>query len=421
MKKTLSPIFCWVIFASGLAFANADAAPLEPQLDEAEKINFALRKAKHWKGSDGAMTVNIGHGKTLWLFGDTWIKGYGDSAEASAGPAGISRSGPGPRTMINNSIAIEEIPVWQKCSHIFVGMRDTFDRLKIGDSTWTFWYRGTPDKPESMFKPKEVGAYYWPGCGATNSSDKLFLIMKKVRPKENADPLFAFDWFGEDLVVVKNRDIPPSGWTYTSTTISSEQHEVQFGLGCTGDSDYFYSLCYLQRESNPEKKTILARILWSDLEAAKNWEYLYAADSSSSSQWRRGAMGAKNVFPDGAPEMSIFFHRGLQCYVTVYQPPLSRKVAARFARKIEGPWSASMNLYESPQIKRKDGKEALIYAGKAHEHMSAEHEIGFTYCANPGGAEDHERNPEIYFPTALSVPVAMADVQALLDAAEESE
>lgn len=416
MKKLLIPIFCGSLLVAGAAIANADTEPVEAPLSEAANINLALRKAKHWKGSDGAITVNLGRGKTLWLFGDTWIRGLAEDAGAGTGSShGSNRS---PQTMINNSIAIEARPIRENGSHTFVGMKDTFDRLKVGDNTWTFWYRGTPDKPESMFKPKENGAYYWPGCGATNSSDKLFLIMKKIRPKENADPLFAFDWFGEDLVVVKNRDIPPSGWTYSAKSISSERHEVQFGLGCMSDDNYLYSLCYLQETPNAQKKTILARISWSDLEDAKNWEYSCGADASPKSSWQKDFRLAKNLFADGAPEMSLSYHPWFKCYICVYQAPLSKLVVARFARKIEGPWSAPMSLFDVPSIQRADGKAALIYAGKAHEHMFEKDRIGFTYCANPGGIKDHEENPQIYYPTAISKTVAMADVEKLLNAAE---
>lgn len=403
MKRLLIPIVCGLTIGLSSAFSDAHATSVESPLSDVEKVNFAFRGAKHWKGSDGAMTVRIGDGKILWLFGDTWIKGLGDGAS---------------RTMINNSVAIEERPVWTKGSRIYMGMRDTFDRLKILDATWTFWYRGTPDKPESMFKPKEEGTYYWPGCGATNSSDKLFLILKKIRPKKNADPLFAFDWFGEDLVVVSNRDVPPSGWTYKTIPISSERHEVQFGLGCMSDNEYLYSLCYLQETPNAQKKTILARILWADLESAKNWEYFCGSDNAKQTPWNADFHAAKNLFPDGGPEISLFHHNGLGCYVCVYQAPFSNQVIARFSRKVEGPYSAPLVLYDVPPIVLHGGKKALVYAGKAHEHLSTEAQIGFTYCANPGGIEDHKANPGIYFPKAMSKAVGPQDVQKLMDAAE---
>jgi len=404
--------FSFLICFGSVVFAFASAAiatqyeALPSPLKEISETNSAFRKGAHWDGADGAMTVRLSHGKVLWLFGDTWVRSRKNDRSSS-------------RTMINNSVAIEERPVWKRCDHIYEGP-GSFDRLNVGQSDWSYWYGNTPDKPESMFKSSEKGVYYWPGCGAVYG-DKLFLILKKIRHMENPDPLFAFDWFGEDLLTVTNIDAPPTLWKYTAKALSAPTHEVQFGLGCTTDEKYFYSLCYLEESAKSAKKTILARILLSDLESSKNWQYFCGSDKPAKVAWHTDFRGAKNLFPDGGPEMSLFHHKGLGCFVSVYQAPLSNMVIARFSRKIEGPWSAPLALYDVPPISLKDGQKALVYAGKAHEHLSNGFQIGFTYCANPGGIKEHETNSTIYFPTAKTKKVSPQDVQKLMDAAESSK
>ncbi len=376
----------------------------ETTLDNrAQSIHDAFRSAMCWGGADGAMTVELGPQKVLWLFGDTWIVGGNK----------IGRT----RKMINNSVAIQEPE-----SNFRSSSGKGFDIVIIDSTKWSFCFQGTIANPKSIFQSNEEGSYYWPGCGIKYGG-KLYLLLKKIRKKDDANPLFRFDWYAEDLLIVSNPGDAPALWKYSISPVSASDHKVQFGLGCTKDRNYLYSLCYLEEKPNSPKKTILARVLLNKLDSisAKSWEYFCDSTSMPKGSWLADFQKAKNIIPDGGPEMSLFFHDGLKCFVSVYQPPLSPAVNLRVARKIEGPWSEPMEIFKVPERTLADGKTtALVYAGKAHECLSDGHTIIFSYCENPGGLEQHMANPDVYFPTVRTFTISDRSISKMLDAADVS-
>lgn len=391
-----------ILEGSNLAAVAMELQPAISRSGEGlvRSINEALRSATYWDGADGAMTVELSPTKTLWLFGDTLIAG---------GP----KQGHPHRKMINNSVAIQD----SSCDSA-EGNTQSFDNVCIDSTCWSFWHRGKLHHPESVFAAEPADSYYWPGCG-TVYDGKLYLLMKKIRKKDNPDPLFQFDWYADDLLIVSNPQDPPNKWVYTAYPLATLNHEVEYGLACTKDNDYFYSLCFLSDLPKKEKKAILARISWKDLLAknTNNWQYWSDSEKQPQGLWEASYRNAKNIIPDCGPEASLFFHRGLNCFVAVFQPPLSPEVKLRVARKIEGPWSETFEIYKVPARLLKDGKSALSYAGKAHESLSSGNTIGFSYCENPGGLEQHVDNPGIYFPTVRSYTIEPQTVREMLDGA----
>lgn len=370
----------------------------KPADGEVRSINEALRSPKHWRGADGAMSLELSKTKTLWLFGDTWID--------------CDRKSP-MRGMINNSVAIQNSDCEAEAASV-----GSLENVCIDSMCWSFWCKGKLSRPESIFTASEPNSYYWPGCG-TVYDGKFYLLLKKIRKKEDPDPLFQFDWYADDLVIVSNPQDPPIKWVYTIYPLSTWKHEVEYGLACAKDNNYLYSLCYLKEFQKEKKKTILARISWKEVVAhnSQKWEYWALSDSQAEGAWTPDFRSAKNIIPDCGPEASLFFHKGLNCFVTVYQPPLSPDVKLRVAKKIEGPWSESLNMFTVPERILKSGKSALSYAGKAHESLSIGNTIGFSYCENPGGLEDHAANPDVYFPTVRTYTIAPAKVREMLDGA----
>jgi len=383
----------------------AVAGELQPAISRSgeglvRSINEAFRSATYWAGADGAMTVELSPTKTLWLFGDTWIAG------------GIKQGHPD-RKMINNSVAIQD----SSCDSA-EGNAQSFDNVCIDSNCWSFWHRGKLHHPESIFSSDSAGSYYWPGCG-TVYDGKLYLLLKKIRKKDGPDPLFQFDWYADDLLIVSNPQDPPNKWVYTVYPLAPSNHEVEYGLACTKDKDYFYSLCFLSKAPKKEKQTVLARISWKSLLSKKisDWRYWSVSEEMPQGAWQADCRSAENIIPDCGPEASLFFHKGLNCFVAVYQPPLSPQVKLRVARKIEGPWSDALDIYTVPERRLKDGKTALTYAAKAHESLSTGNTIGFSYCENPGGIEQHAANPDVYFPTVRTYSIAPEKVREMLDGA----
>lgn len=401
--KLLKVFVAMLVCVSSLLLGSSPvlSAEVSESSEPAKNANSALRSAMLWRGADGAMTIRLASGKVLWLFGDTWIN---------------TRQKHSLRLkMVNNTVAIQESEYVTPPP----GSLDwkSFDTVVMDDSRWSFWFKGSFKKPTSIFIAAEKGSYYWPGCGV-KYGDKLFLLLKKIRIKDDPNPLFQFDWYADDILIVSNPDDPPNVWKYVVCNVSRPQHEIQFGLACTADQRYLYSVCFLEEKPNTAKRTILARTPLEKLEyvSSDSWEY-YCDSSNIDGAWQADFRNAKNIIPDCGPEVSLFFHKGLKCFVAVYQPPLSPQVKLRVSRKFEGPWSEALNIFTVPERRLKDGKTALTYAAKAHESLSTGNTIGFSYCENPGGIEQHIANPDVYFPTVRTFTIAPEKVREMLDGA----
>ena len=120
---------------------------------EAETL---LRRESAWLGGDGAYTVNLGEGRILWLFGDSFI----DSARWGSRRQSI---------LVRNSIAIQNGP-------------------NPAAAEIEFYWRMQGSEPAAFFH-KTGEAWFWPG-GGIYLHNKLLIFLMDIRPEEND---FGFD------------------------------------------------------------------------------------------------------------------------------------------------------------------------------------------------------------------------------------
>ena len=191
-----------------------------------------------------------------------------------------------------------------------------------------------------------------------------------------------------------------------------------------GGNCFAYICLFYDKNPGYLKETLIARVELDELPRAKrkHWQFWCKGKTGNDGSWQQDFTKAENIIPNCGPEASLFFHKGFGCYVAVYQSPFSPTVIMRVSRQIEGPWSKECALYKIPEIKLADGeRKALVYAAKAHVSFSKGNQIGFTYCANPGGLSDHAVNRDIYFPRARFVNVTQARINELLETAASAK
>ena len=97
-------------------------------------------RSKGWTGGDATYSVDLKNGRTLWMFGDSFIDQVSED-----------RSRPTFR-LINNALVLQE------------------------GSKMTTFHGGTAANPQAFAKPPEEGEWYWPG-DATVANGKLYLFM----------------------------------------------------------------------------------------------------------------------------------------------------------------------------------------------------------------------------------------------------
>lgn len=209
-----------------------------------------------WTGGDGAYSVDLGEGRILWLFGDTFTAPIVDGKRSSL-------------AMIHNSFAITE-----------------------GDQVTFYPHALHPDEP---------GSYYWPSAGAL-VGDKLYLFEKRIRDLPDGPPGLSFEWLGDDLLQIENWRDPPDQWRIARR----EPVQVHAGIACLAwNSDlYAYGL--------HDGAVVLARYQVTTGWGTGYWGGCrWEEDPSRAAPLFRGAGAEMSVFPYRGQLLAVYTEGGL--------------------------------------------------------------------------------------------------------------
>lgn len=406
-------------FAASANGAEGDAgcvsrpAPpfLVPSVEPWEPLNKLFRVKRGWIGADGAYSIPVAPDRSIWTFGDTWI--------------GVIENGRRDKPqMVNNTVAVQSSSVAHSAGSSN-GQGDTghndSGHNDVENCRINFYWPGGMEHPGSMWVPdnaKQTKTYYWPADGAFVGG-RLFVFLHKIRTNLKLPEPFQFESVGDDLVVVENPLEAPDRWRQKKLIVSSDSKTFHQAAACLLDGDYLYiySNYFPARRDLCPHPLIVSRFKKTEMEATKldlscieylledgSWSRVLASAGDQESQKIfKDAKNPKILFMDGAPEMSVTRVRGLPGYFAVYMPPLTRRIAMRWAEKPEGPWSESITLYDCPE--KEDS--ILQYSAKTHQELlpedAAAGELIVTYCRNTKKMEEHFSKPDIYFPQALKV------------------
>jgi len=179
--QSLSPRFCAGICVLALLLCAAPAfcqpAPSSraapwPQADR------LFRSDPLWLGGDGAFSVDLGHGRILWLFGDSFI---------ATKPGQTRRQA----AFVHNSVAIE------------TGYNPAHAAIHF--------YSGRRAGKPAAFIPEQGADWFWPMDGVRLGNRLLLFYMRIAR---NRDPhSLGFQSVGWSGFLVGNPDAPPLQWT----------------------------------------------------------------------------------------------------------------------------------------------------------------------------------------------------------------
>ncbi len=178
---------------------------------EADRL---FRRDPRWLGGDVAYSIDLGRGRVLWLFGDSFI----------ADKPGKTRS---QSTFVHNSIAIET----------------GYDPAL---ASMAFYWPKNRGKP-SEFAANEGEVWLWPEDGV-RLGEKLLLFFVRVHSDDSKDSL-GFALVGWTAFLVENPDAQPSLWIVhkIETPQSPTRFIVGSGVICAGD----FPLCFCLRGTKP--------------------------------------------------------------------------------------------------------------------------------------------------------------------------
>jgi hypothetical protein len=322
---------------------------------EADRL---FRGDDQWLGGDGASSIDLGRGRVLWLFGDSFI------SHASSGNRRDA-------TIIRNSIAIQE------------GYDPSTASVK-------FYWHGKDGKPSSFFA-EGASNWYWPGDGI-RISDRLLIFLMEISESDNE---LGFDVTGWQAVMIDNPDADPESWNVHWIDPPANEFGVVVGSACVLHIDNYV---YAFGADSKDRDAYLIR--WP-VSALKKGDL-------SLPQWWTKEKGwilqedlieiPPPLFAEGQMEFTVNYVPEIGKYLQIQLVSLLRpSLAYRWAGNINGPWSPLKEFYEPPEV---DENSILIYAGKSHPALTGADAV-FTYAVNSTDSERLLKNRDIYYPVFL--------------------
>ena len=329
-----------------------------------------------WTGGDAAYSRRLEQGKSLWLFGDSFIGKIDQGWRIDP-------------MMIHNACA------WQDLS---------------GKAPMRFFWKTVEGKPLAILNPEHKDTYYWPGdCSLIDG--RLYVFCKRIKDDPSVkDPAFAFKWVSDDLIQVVNPNDPPTQWRIHSIPLPGM--EVDMHLGCAtyieADHLYIFATRMVGEGMAKHHNLLMARIELKaltnlDFSRVEYWCHNPDADEATRNKgiWRQEPINPLVLFEDAAPELSVGKVKGLPGLYAVYtQSGLSGNIMLRQSPTLESPWSESLLVYRCPEASLKG---VNCYGAKNHSELSGDRLLTITYCCNPGAISAHVRQPGLYFPRAIKV------------------
>jgi hypothetical protein len=314
-----------------------------------------------WLGGDAAFSVDLGNGRVLWLFGDSFV----------ATKPGRGRSA---SRMPRNTVA----------------MQNGYDPSR---ASIRFYWRTSHGAPASFFREQSEN-WLWPMHGV-RLADHLLLFFNVVGTDRDPKSL-GFRGVGWEVFMVSNLDLDPFRWVIRRVQVSENPWKITVGVAVVQEGDYLHVFSY----DEPRHDAYLLRL---PISLAKTGNF-------SELEWwcgtARGWMPQEKiehapepVFTEGSTEFSVHWDSVTHQYVEVQSTGFGASdISVRWSPHLEGPWTPPRTVYRPPES---DGANPFVYAGKAHPELTGA-DLVLTYVAN-GSDERLAKDMSIYFPRFVRI------------------
>lgn len=357
MKKTAAIVF-WLLLWPVLVWAGGAQGPLLVSAEPWPEADGLFRNDPRWLGADDAYSVDLGQGRVLWLFGDTFISSPKDSERSGA-------------AVIRNSLAIQK-------------------GYNPAEASLEFFWKDNPDGPAPFF-PDLGRSWHWPG-GGVRLDEALIIFLMKIKPTEG--PLgFAADGFS--AVRITDPDRAPQEWSFTLLQAPPNNFNV-----IVGSASVFYDQGFVYAYGAAEDADHGAYLVrWpaggfkrGDLSDPRWW---------TGRDWvRQKNLTAKPppLFTNGQNEFSVHYSPRLGGYLQIQTFGFgAAELGFRRADAATGPWSEPVMFHQplppgDPRL--------IVYAGKAHPELTGA-DLVLTYVVNSTDWDYLLENNDIYYPKFL--------------------
>jgi len=317
-----------------------------------------FRSDTRWLGGDGAFSVDLGDGRALWMFGDSFV----------AKKVGATRR---QSDFIRNSVAIQ------------IGHDPSHATIKF----YSAMRRGNP----SDFVPSEDEKWFWPLQGI-RLGDRLLLFYMRMARDPNKNSL-GFQSLGWNAFMVDNPDAEPSKWKPRKLDGPETQGKMLVGMSVIRDGQHVYAYVL----DDVEHHAYLLRWPVSEAMAGRLSSPRWWCGASDG--WQENPAHRQIVIRDAGSDFSVQRVPHGVGFIEVNTAGFgATTIVFRRAPCPEGTWSKPQKLYRPPES---DAPDAFVYGGKAHPELSGA-DLIVTYTAN-GSDERLATDMSIYFPRFVRV------------------
>jgi hypothetical protein len=304
-----------------------------------------------WTGGDGAASLLLPDGRTLWLFGDSFLGVVEADGRRSA-----------------------DTPFIRNCLLLQAG-----DRL-------TPRYGQRDGAPAAFFRPENPDEWYWPGDG-TVQGQHLFVFLHRFRRTHPG--LWGWQWTGTDLARL---GLP--GLSIEAITPLPSSHDVRWGAALLEHKAQIYIFGVVDKAG--QRHLHVARTPAGPF--AGPWSYF---DGRSWSATPRQSVG---ILTGVSSQFSVVAFRNRFVLVTMDErQPFSGRLVAYSATRPEGPFQGPTILYEAPEA---DDRVAA-YNPFVHPQFTQQGRFLISYNVNHlHDAQIHYRDARLYRPRFIRLDLA---------------
>ncbi|MBX2966595.1 MAG: DUF5005 domain-containing protein [Cyclobacteriaceae bacterium] len=359
MKKTLY-ILGAIIVCLSCKSPNQETSFNTPGevLEDTVFTNAFMPRGERFTGGDGVYSVVLPDGRTVWIFGDSFLGGVTPDMKRL----------PSTPSYIRNCFVILE-----------------------GDSLRTF-QQGNPKDFKSMMIPPEVedgssgyselDLWYWPGDGFV-ANNEFHLFLSKFFQVDH-DDMWGFEFRGTELMSFSLPD-----FKVINVYQFLETDSVHYGHAVLETKDYLY--IYGLKNMYP----YVAR--------AKEGKFTEPWEFYNGSEWVTEAKYAAPMLEfSGSEQFSVFQWK--DTYVMIMQEgDLSTDIYSFTSETPYGPWKNKQFLYKTPLPE--GCRECFTYNALAHPQFTENDQLLISYNTNSMEFQDHYDNALVYRPRFIRVPM----------------
>lgn len=354
-------LYLLIILFPAISFAQAiDTSVYEISVDTSKQYDHFFTHDPIWRGADGAASVDMGNGKVLWLFSDSFI--------SLDSPFSRKKS-----VFVRNSVAIQQ-------------------GYDIKTASLKFYWDRSGKKPKDLFWLPGKG-WFWTGHGIMVKEKLLVFLMKEYRTKKG----LGFEAKGWYVVLISNPDDEPSQWKMQYIEGPETYGTIAGSAAVLKDAEYLYAYGAVEPATH---EVYLLR--WKLTDA-------YTGNLTGVEWWINGewiTRKTKDPVPHplfiGGTEYSVHYDTTLKKFIQVQSFGFGEgKIGLRMSDKITGPWTEPCMIYTPtyPGVKK-----PFMYSAKAHPELVSDG-IYITYNVNSFDFRELIENQTIYFPKFILLKI----------------